>query len=86
MCITNMVDHIFQSTADYFKGTKYKDTWLVYHDALSLMTWKECIEWMKEKRHYDHWLLPVEGLNTEKELQRFAGRPIGNSPEMMPWN
>ena len=39
--------HIVIKTKDFFKGTNHEDDWLFYHDALSLMTVKDCIAWMK---------------------------------------
>ena len=60
------------------------------HDALKLMTAKDCVAWMKEQyvdeektiSYHSKWILPVMGLNDE--YARFKGNPIGNSPEMMP--
>ena len=77
-------------TKKTYENTKYKDCWMFYHDALSLMTAKECVAWMKEQyideektiSYYDKWILPAHGLNDE--YARFKDRPIGNSPEMMP--
>ena len=31
-------------------------------------------------------MLPVNGLNKEKDLVKFDGRPVGNSTELMPWD
>ena len=39
--------HIVIKTRDFFKGTNHEDDWLFYHDALSLLTAKDCIAWMK---------------------------------------
>jgi hypothetical protein len=50
------------------------------------MTTKETIIRVKEKDYYDRWILPGNGLNTEEALKAYAGRPIGNSPEMMLWD
>ncbi|KAL7534623.1 hypothetical protein ACHAXR_006003 [Thalassiosira sp. AJA248-18] len=77
-------------TKKAYENTVHKDTWMFYHDALKLMTAKDCVDWMKkqfideEKKvsYYDKWVLPIFGLNDE--FARFKGRPIGNSPEMMP--
>lgn len=62
------------------RGTKHKNDWCFYHDALSLMTASATTTWMKEQGYYSRWLLPLE-------INRgtcFFGRPVGNSPEMMP--
>lgn len=86
-CITDLVEHMVQASNAHFTYTKYKDTWVFfYHDALSLLTAKETIEWMKKKKlgnrsYYDCWLLPKHGLNVGTT---YDGRPVGNSPEMMP--
>jgi hypothetical protein len=72
-----------------FSDTKYSDSWMFYHDALSLMTAKSCIEWMKlqkigNRTYYDCWLLPTHGCNAEHK--RYAGRPVGDRPEVMAWD
>jgi hypothetical protein len=37
------------------------------------------------ERIYKKWLLPVDGLSTDDpDLKAYVGRPVGNSPEMMP--
>lgn len=54
------------------------------------MTAKECVDWMKKQYiegsdtvlYYDKWVLAVLDLNVK--YKRYHGRPIGNSPEMMP--
>ena len=85
VCISKMVEHIVVETAQIYKGTKNKDNWMFYHDALSLMTAKETIKWMKEKDYLKRWILPVGGLHLwDKDLNSYFGRPIGNSPENMP--
>jgi hypothetical protein len=40
------------------EGTEQEDDWCFYHDALSLMTAKEMILWMKAKKNYKWWILP----------------------------
>ena len=90
VCVTELVTHIVRESAKVYKGTKYEHTWVFYHDALSLMTAKETVEWMKTQKvkedssvtYHDKWILPQHGLN--KAFRRFDGKPIGNSPEMMP--
>ena len=89
-CVTELVSHIMKETETAYSGTQYANTWMVYHDALSLMTAADCQEWMKGQyvdkenkiSYYDKWILPVLDLN--KAYSRFHGKPIGNSPEMMP--
>ena len=47
------------------------------------MTCGDTIEWMRQNRCLKYWLLPLNGLN---DGTAYAGRPVGNSPEMMPWD
>ena len=54
---------------------------MVYHDALSLMTAKDSVEYMKEKGFYDHWIRPQLGLNAGTT---YADRMTGDSPELNP--
>ena len=51
---------------------------------------KSTIDWMKMqmqmhdgKSYYDRWIHPMGGLNAGTT---YEGRPVGNSPEMMPWD
>jgi hypothetical protein len=66
---------------------------MIDHDALSQLTCKETIVWLKAQNgptrggqpcsYYDRWLLPELGLNADTA---FEGRPVGNHPEHMPWD
>ena len=79
-CITKLIQHIHNKSANLFKGTKYENSWYYYHDALSLKTAKATVTWMKNNGVYSRWLLPLEiNMGTVYE-----NRPVGNSPEMMP--
>jgi hypothetical protein len=87
VCVTSMIEHICVETEKVMKGTKHEEDWYFYHDALALMTAKDTTDWMKEKGYYRRWLLPVNGLSKDnQDLKKFWDRPIGNSPEMMPWD
>ena len=84
-----MIEHIVLESAKLFKGTTHESDWVFYHDALNLLTATSTIEWMKEtydndgKSYYDRWIHPMGGLNSGTD---YDGRPVGNSPEMMPWD
>lgn len=80
VCITELVEHVYHKTAALFQGKT--DRWAFYHDALSLMTAKDTISWMKEKGYYKRWILPVLGLNAARP--RFSDAPPGNTPEGNP--
>jgi hypothetical protein len=73
MCVTEMIDHIDNETKRVMKGTKNKGRGLWYHDALSLMTCKKSVQYMKEKGIFNNWLLPwgrlQEGKGTMNQYQ-----------------
>ena len=49
VCITDLVMHMVNATKKVMRGTKFEGRELFFHDALSLMTAKETVRWMKEK-------------------------------------
>jgi hypothetical protein len=53
VCVKKMIEPIVAQSALIFRGTKYEDSWVFNHDALSLMTAKETVEWMKEKGYHE---------------------------------
>ena len=85
-CVTHMIHHIYEETRKCFVGTDYEKTFMFYHDALSLMTAKGTVEWMDKEGILEHWILPVNNLNSEPDLKAYRNRPPGNSPYFMPWD
>ena len=81
VCVTSLIKHIYEESKRIMEGTIHENDWYFYHDALSLMTSAESIEWMKKEGIYKHWLLPCNGLN---EGTDYSDKPTGNSPEFMP--
>jgi hypothetical protein len=85
--IQKLVTHIMTATAAAYFGTKYETIWLVYHDALSSLTSGATQAWMKDtltadgRSYFDCMVAPLNGLNAGTV---YAGRAVGNSPEMMP--
>ena len=63
------------------KGSVHEDYLFIVHDALVLMTSKEKIIWMKYKKYFHSWLLPM---NVLQDGTPYDGRPVGNSPDFMP--
>ena len=83
ICVSELVLHIVEETKKAYKGTKYEETYLFYHDALSQMTDNETIEWMRAEGILHRWIRPVLELNDvitvgEKSSENYAGRPVGN--------
>jgi hypothetical protein len=82
-----MIEHMIKVSQEVFNGTAYEDNWFFYHDALSLMTAKDTIAWMKEKGYYKHWILPENGLQEDDpDTKKYKGRPVGDCMELMPWD
>jgi hypothetical protein len=82
--IKKLIEHMYTATNEIFEGSTHETTWVWYHDALSLMTAKETISWMKDKNYYDRWLLPKLKLQHVPGLERYWDSPTGNNPELMP--
>ena len=81
MCITELVQRIHDHSKAAFRGTTHEDDWYFYHDALSQMTAKSTVRWMKQRDIYRRWLIPLNGCNCGTV---YDNRPVGNSPEFMP--
>ena len=79
VCVTEMISHIFLTTADSFKNTRFSTTFMVFHDALSLMTAETTQNWMKTqfvgaRSYHDIWLLPLAGLLTHEAVHNILSR------------
>ena len=61
-CITDMIRFMMKEAENLMKGYVHEDDLFIVHDALVLMTAKETIKWMKEKKCFHLWLLPMNGL------------------------
>ena len=79
--INRMIYHIFTETEKAFLGSKHEATWMVYHDALKLMTGKAAVLYLKENGWYDRLIKPQFGLN---DNTKYANRTVGNRPELQP--
>ena len=49
MCITDICDFVYEQSKKIMKGTKHKNDWFFYHDALPLFVNKDCRAYMKKK-------------------------------------
>lgn len=47
--ITDYIEHIMTESDRIMEGTKFESNWMIYHDALSLMTAERTKEWMESK-------------------------------------
>ena len=83
ICITELVEYMDSATKEVMAGTKHADDYYWYHDALTQLTDKRTKEWMVKEGYFKRWLLPVPPCNAGTI---YEGRPVGNSPEIMPWD
>jgi len=85
--ICNYVEHMMVESEKVMKGTIHEKTWMVYHDALAIMTAKSTKEWMAQKGYLNRWILPSNDLYDNLPInvrKSYNGKPVGNSPEYMP--
>ena len=83
VCVTELIDHMFEET----KKMVGSDDYWVAHDALSVMTAKESVKYMKQKHYYEHWVKPECGLldsHSSTDVQKWKDKPVGNNPKYMP--
>ena len=86
--ISDYIDHMMTESAKVMLGTKHQDDWVIYHDALSLMTAERTKNWMETKNYLGKWILPSHNLydNLDEIKKKYKNNPLGNSPEFMPWD
>jgi hypothetical protein len=100
VCVTELATALWGAAATFYRKCgethpdqdpeKYGDWW-VYHDALAQLCEKRGREWMEKMGYYEHWIVPLHGLNDRIYGKTkngdwtfstvFGGRPPGDSPE-----
>ncbi len=92
--IKSLVRHIYKVTQQHFLNSPFCRSFYFAHDALSQMKDKRCLKWMQDEGLLKHWIRPVMGISDVVQYEdtdgvtysssNFAGRPPGDSPELMP--
>ena len=74
--VTDYFKHMMSESKRVMEGTIHEDTWMVYYDALSLMTSKATKDWMKKMGYYERWVLPSEDLydTLEPNMKKYINR------------
>ena len=80
VCITQLMDHAVVETQKLYADTEHAETFLIYHDGLSL--W-----WSKEAQDYleFRWGMrdrQVRCMGDTDKGNRYAGKVVGDSPEL----
>ena len=81
VCIVRLIEHMFRETAKIFVDTVHEDDWILYHDALTLFTAAESMQYMRAKGYLNHLILPQHRCNAGTP---YANRMVGMRPEVMP--
>jgi hypothetical protein len=84
--IRDLVRHFIKVGEDTYRGTKWEGKWCFYHDALSLMTGGENMEWMERMGYKKRWILPQHGLLDPFPYYKKNQAPVGNHAGAMPWD
>ena len=83
VCITELIRHILKASAEVMKGTTHESDWYFYHNALQQLADPRTRQWMIDQGVMKRWLVPIDPCN---EGTVYQGCPIGNTPEVMPWD
>jgi hypothetical protein len=81
-CITDIVDHIISEGNRAFADTPYANSWVIGHDALSQYWEPDALAHLESKGFPPCRLLCAQG--STNLGTRYAGKLVGNSPELMP--
>ena len=83
--VRELVEHMVNTGEEQYAETRYCHMWGFYHDALSLMSSHENLEWMRRMDYLHHWIIPQHELNSMfTHYQR--PMPVGNHAGAMPWD
>ena len=91
--VHRMIDHLIDEGNRIFANTNRAETWMLYHDNLSIFWEKETVEYLKSKncplpnhpeRTYFDRIIKIVGENNNKVHKRYQNRLPGDSPELMP--
>jgi len=79
--VKDLIDHINAESKRIYEGTAEVDTFLIYHDHLSIMWEKEAISYMKSIGWFDRFIM-IRGLNNPKVAKYYRNSVVGDSPEL----
>eukprot|EP00966_Prymnesium_polylepis_P260274 6012519-Prymnesium_polylepis.1 len=81
-CVTDLIDHIIDEGNAFYKGTRFQDSWIIGHDALSQYWEPDALAHLESRGFPPSRLLCAQG--STNLGTRYAGKLVGNSPELMP--
>jgi hypothetical protein len=81
-CITDIIDHIIAEGDAAFADTPFANSWIIGHDALGQYWEPDSLKYLESKGFPPSRLLCAQG--STNAGTRYAGKLVGNSPELMP--
>jgi hypothetical protein len=82
--VTDLIDHAIDQGNLMFADTKYKDNWVLWHDALSSWWSAAAQEHMKKRGFYNRQVKIMGRANCAAVKKRYADCLVGDSPEFSP--
>ena len=80
-CITEMIDHMIAESTAVYAGTEFANSFMIYHDALTLLWEAKAREYIREKGFTDRFIHIIreyqDGIN-----KRYWFTVVGDSPEL----
>ena len=81
--IQKLIDHVIDDGNRLFADTRYKNSWVIYHDALP-QWWEADAQAHIAKRGFAHRQWRARGATNREVHDRYKDKLMGDSPELMP--
>ena len=83
MSIIDLIDHTISEGNRLFADTRFRDTWLIYHDALP-QWWESAAQEYIASLGFGDRQWRARGATNELVASHYRHRLMGDSPELMP--
>ena len=82
--IIDYILHIMAESEKVMRGTKHKDDWCIYHDALTLIIATSTKVWMRQRGILRRWIQLLDDLldTLPPELKKIQGQPLRQQPRV----
>ena len=80
--IKELIDHMIRESKKLYTGTKYENTFLIFHDALSAYFEHDAQEYIKSLK-FENRLVRCYG-DTNSDIKRYQNKLVGDTPEFCP--
>ena len=78
--MTELMDHVVAQMTEFYKGSPYADSFVIYHDALGPWWEKEAQEYLRKRGFFDRQVRAWG--DTNAEYWRYYESVVGDRPEM----